>query len=248
MKLRRLSDLGLERMGIFLDSLTTEVPENYPDSILTDQATSETLPVDIEIDRDRRFTRRFDAAAYLYESLALFRTPTYQHLERDRGLWAWLALIWFNQLCPPDRNGIFKPKERARWIPVLNDARRYYRHLLLGPYLIYRMHASTPDLTEAVLSNELHVGTSEVFRTIIETQQFVTSVSVVALIGRLYYDSGRGRLIRGAGTKGSGGVRRLGNVLSQLDRTFDLHSIRIDELVSLLPQEFLEVRRRTLVT
>lgn len=245
MKLCRLNDAGLEHMEKFLDSLTTEVPENYPGSILTDQATSEELPVYIDVDHDQSFIRRFDAAAYLYRVLAELRKPQYQNLERDRGLWAWLALLWFKQLCPPDQNGVFRPKERARWIPVLDDARRYYRHLLLGPYLIYRMHARTPDLTEAVLSSEVHVGTSEVFRTIIETQQFVTSTSVIALIGRLYYDSKRKRLIRGAGTKGPGGVRRLGNVLSQLDRTYDLHSIRPDELASLLPQEFLEVRRRT---
>ena len=245
MKLRRLSDVGLERMGHFLDSFTADVSDNYSESILTDQTTSEALPVDVDIDRDRRFTHRFDAAAYLFERLSQLRTPVYQHLERDKGLWAWLALLWFNQLCLPDRNGILRPKERARWIPVLDDARRYYRHLLLGPYLIYRMHAKTPDLTEAVLSSELHVGTSEVFRTIIETQQFVTSASVVGLVGRLYFDSKRKRLIRGAGTKGPGGVRRLGNVLTQLDRTFDLHSIRVDQLMSLLPQEFLEVRRRT---
>ena len=245
MKLRKLSDLGLERMGNFLDSFTAEVPENYPEAILTDQTTSETLPADVEIDQDRRFTHRFDAAAYLYERFTQLRTPAYQLIERDKGVWAWLALLWFNQLCLPDRNGVLRPKERARWIPVLDDARRYYRHLLLGPYLIYRMHARTPDLTEAVLSSELHVGTSEVFRTIIETQQFVTSPSVVSLIGRLYFDSKRKRLIRGAGTKGPGGVRRLGNVLNQLDRTFDLHSIRVDELMSLLPQEFLEVRQRT---
>lgn len=244
MKLRRLSDLGLERMGHFLDSFTAEVSDIYPESILTDQTTSDTLPADVDIDRNRRFTRRFNAAAYLYERLTPLRTPAYQHLERDKGLWAWLALLWFNQLCLPDRNGMLRPKERARWIPVLDDARRYYRHLLLGPYLIYRMHAKTPDLAEAVLSSEVHVGTGEVFRTIIETQQFVTSPSVIGLIGRLYYDSKRKRLIRGAGTKGQGGVRRLGNVLSQLDRTYDLHSIRVNELMSLLPQEFLEVRGR----
>ena len=247
MRLRRLSDSGLERMGTFLDSLMSDVPENYPGSILTDSAMSDDLPVEIDIDRDQRFQRRFESAAYLYERLTELRAPADQQLERDRGLWAWLALLWFKQLCPPDQSGRLKSGERARWIPVLNDARRYYRHLLLGPYLIYRAHATTPERVEAVLSNAIHVGTGEVFRTIVETQQFVTSAAVVTLIDHLYYDPRTRRLIRGAGTKGPGGVRRLGDLLSQLDLTFDLHSIRVDDLVSLLPDEFLAVRRRARV-
>lgn len=243
MRLRRLNGIGLVRLGAFLDSLTSEVPDDYPDALLTDEATSEDLPVEIDIERNRRFARRFDAAAYLHDRLAPLRTADNEHWERNGGLWAWLSLLWFDQLCMADKNGVRNPRERARWIPILDDARRYYRHLLLGPYLIYRIHARTPELALPILCNELGVGTSEVFRTMIETQQFVTSPSVISLIGRLYYDSNKGRLIRGAGTKGAGGVRRLGNVLTQLDRTFDLHSIQLDHLVSLLPREFMKVKQ-----
>lgn len=246
MRLRRLNEAGLERMGSFLDSLTTETPENQPRSILADPESSEDLPIAIDINGDVAFNRRFEAAAYLYERLAPLRTLALMQLERDRGLWAWLSLFWFERLCPPDQNGGFRPGNRSRWIPLLDDPRRYYRHLLLGPYLMYRTHAASPEILEPILSNALHVGTSEVFRTIIETQQFVTSAPVVALIGRLYYDSRTRRLIRGTGAKTGGGVRRLGgDILKQLDLTFDLHSIRVDDLVALLPDEFLAIRRRT---
>lgn len=196
------------------------------------------LPVGIDIDEKRQFPRRYEAAHYLYERLSPLRNPSLQHLERDRGLWAWLALFWFEQLCPRDKNGQYRPGERARWIPVLENARRFYRHLLLGSYQIYRTHAASPELIEPILSNKLEVATGEVFRTIIETQQFVSSLPVVDLFGRLYYDRKKKRLIRGAGTKGPGGARRLGDLLSQLDRTYDLHSIRTDDLVKLLPSEF----------
>jgi hypothetical protein len=68
MKLRKLNDAGLERMRAFLDSLTTDVPEKYPVSILSDPATSEDLQIEVDVDGERRFNRRFEVALYLYES------------------------------------------------------------------------------------------------------------------------------------------------------------------------------------
>lgn len=245
MKLRRLNQLGLEKMGSYLDSLTSDNPQSYPSSIPVKDTTSEDLIPQIEIDPDIRFPRRFEAAKYLFACLAPLRTSKFRSLEQDRGLWAWLSLLWFQQLCPKDRDGRLRPRERARWIPVLESSRRFYRHLLLGPYVIYRMHSSNPELVEPVLSNKLEVATGEVFRTIVETPQFLSSAPVLALFGRLYYDSNKKRMIRGAGTKGSGGARRLGDLLSQLDRTFDLHTIKADDLLGLLPNEFRSERRAT---
>ena len=244
MKLRRLNSTGLELMGAFLDSLTSDVPGGYPSTALIDQATSEQLSVSIDVDENRQFSRRFDAASYLYECLSPIRMSAYQHLERDQGMWSWLSLLWFQHLCSRDENGQFRPRERARWIPVLDDARRFYRHLLLGPYLIYRTHADSPSLIEPVLSNKMEVATGEVFRTIVETQQFISSAPVVDLFGRLFYDRSKKKLIRGAGTKGPGGARRLGDLLSQLDRTYDLHTIKTDDLLGLLPGEFRRANSR----
>jgi hypothetical protein len=230
-------------MGAFLDSLATDTPDNYPRSILTDPVASDELAIEIDINPDQRFLRRFEAAEYLYQALAPLRTTELMHLERDRRLWTWLALLWFEQLCPADQHGRFKPKDRSRYIPLL-EARRYYRHLLLGPYLLYRIHAQSAEIVEPVLCGPLTIATGEAFRTIIETQQFVTSAPVIKLIGRLYYNARTGTLIRGAGSKGPGGVRRLGDLFRQLDLTFDLHSIRADDLFSLLPEEFRAIGRR----
>jgi hypothetical protein len=156
-----------------------------------------------------------------------------------------MALLWFEQLCPPDKIGRRRPGKQERWIPLLDNPRRYYRHFLLGPYLIFRAHEKQREILEPILCNPPNVATGEVFRTIVETQQFVTSVPIIALIGRLYYDPRAGRMKRGAGTKTAGGVRRLGDLLSQLDLTYDLHSIKPDDLMHLLPKEFLEIGRRT---
>lgn len=241
--IHRLNELGLLRFESYLNSFQTGTPEQWPQEWLTHPETSEPLGVSIAIER-RTFPRRFEAAQYLFSKLHRLDLPD---IERDKGLWAWLALYFFDQLCPPDRDGRRRPAARVCWIPEIDAARRYYRHLLLGPFLIFRTHAREPGLVEPILCDSMHISTSEHFRTVVETQQFITSPAVIAAVGRLYYNPQTGRLVRGAGTKRGGGVRRLGSLLRQFDMTFDLHSIDPEALLLLLPEEFREIKRRSRV-
>lgn len=239
MELRRLNEEGIRRMEAFLDSLTTQTTEPYPESLLTDPATSDALEVQIEVER-RSFPRRFELAQYLYQRLSGsgLREP-----ERDAGLWAWLALFWFDQLSPAEPDGCRSPGERARWIPRIDSARRYYRHLLLGVYAVYLPYADTPDLVEALLCDALPTATSEKFRLFAENQRLLNCPAALRISRLLYYDGERRRLRRGAGRKDQGGLRRLVAFLDQLDRTYDLQLLSPHDLLDLLPTEFDEFWR-----
>jgi hypothetical protein len=230
MNIRRLTDAGLERMEGFLRSLTTGHPELYSDQILTDAATSEALAVQIRVER-RPFPRRFDVAEYLHERLGGLREP-----ERDKRLWAWLALYWFEQLCPPDKHGKRKPGDLTRWIPRLDSSLRYYRHLLLGPYLVYKVHSEDPHRAMCILCQPIHTP-GDVVEQIVARPQLVTSPAVVGAATDLYCD-GNGVLRRGAGGKGAGSARRLADVIMQFDLTYDLHTLDAGRLFSMLPREF----------
>lgn len=234
-ELHRLNDQGMARMGEFLDSLTGDSPQQCPRSILTDGRTSESLPVKVLVEEDRVFPRRYEAAEYLYNLLS---SSALREPERDRGLWAWLALLWFDQLCPPDKTGQRKPGERARWIPEIANPRRYYRHFLLGPYLVYRVHARCPDLVEPILLSPLDTAQSEAYQWTVESPSLLASEAVMGAIKRLYFDEKTRRLRRGSQSKGPGSIRRLTAVLNQLERTFDLHSLSVERLLQLLPREF----------
>jgi len=238
MRLSRLNERGLASLSRFLDSSTTDSPEPYPTSILTDPETSECLDPPIEIVQ-RPFTNRFEAARYLNEVLARSNTDT---PESDQGLWAWLALFYFEQLCPPGKNGRRNPGERARWIPVVGDFRRYYRHLLAGPYRIFNAHRDDPERTMALLSGPVHQA-SDTYRELAARQELITNPAVVAAATRLYYDPAKGRLKR-AGTRGAPGtVRRFAEVLMQLDVVWDLYHMSPEELIAMLPPEFDRFRR-----
>jgi hypothetical protein len=238
MRLHRLNPRGVERLSRFLDSLKTESAERYPSEILEDPETAELAGSSPEIDR-REFANRLDAGSYVY---AVLTDADIVSLESDQGLWAWLALFYFEQLCPPDRRGRRHPGERARWIPVVGSFRRYYRHLLAGPYRVFKAHRDAPGRALALLCGPLH-EVSGVYRELAERQELVTNPAVVGAATRLYYDPVKRRLKRAGSGRGLGSARRFAEVLMQLDVAWDLYSMSAEELVAMLPSEFDRFRR-----
>lgn len=237
-RIRRLNETGLVRMEDFLDSFVT-TPDRSVDfqqdiwPILTGFDTTAHAPNIVQADADRHFPRRYDLAEYLH---GLVLRLGLQDPTRDRGLWAWLALLWFDQLAPVNR-GVRKIGERARWLPLIGDGRRYYRHLVLGAYLIYSTSQDRPQRAFALLHNPPHTP-GELVGQLAATQDVVQSKAAIGAATALYYDSTRGAMKRGAGGRGPGSPRRFRTVLDQLDRTFDLQSLTEDRLLALLPSEF----------
>jgi len=112
--------------------------------------------------------------------------------------------------------------------------------LVLGPYLIYNAHNDDPRRAMCVLCQPVHAP-GDVVEQMAARPQLVTSRAVVGVATHLYY-AGDGSLRRGAGGKGPGSARRLGDVLMQFDRTFDLHSMDGTQLLEMLPPEFHKFR------
>jgi len=231
-RLRRLNDEGMTRMATFLESLKSDAPEPYPSAILSEPATSEAVSATVEVEQ-RSFPRRFEAADYLYRR---FNAAGLDSPERDKGLWAWLALFWFDQLCPRDKHDKRKPGEIARWIPQLDNAQRYYRHLLLGSYLVYTLYSNDIDAAMALLEQPLDKP-GDVVEQLGSRPQLVTCPAAIGAATRLYCNPDGG-LRRGAGGKGPGSPRRLADILMQFDLTYDLHTLCADDLLDLLPREF----------
>src|SRR5688572_8897816 len=113
MKLHRFNEEGIKRFGQFLDALSADPALVVPTDLLTDAAYVVLVPPGPDV-QAREFASRLDAARYLDGVLS---SVTGSDIERDVGLWAWLSLFYFDQLCPSDNRGHRKPRERACWIP-----------------------------------------------------------------------------------------------------------------------------------
>ena len=230
----RFNKAGLDWLASFLDGFEGGAPPEYDSTVLTNPelveevSSSSNVPAVIP-------EGRYEAAQLLVQLLRPVSGREHA-IEHDVGLWAWLAYRWFESLCPRNKAGQLDPKDPARWIPQVDDARRYYRHLLLGPYLIMRAHAGNTESVRAILATPLRAP-GEVAEQFAANPRLVTSASACGIATHLYWDPA-GKLRPGAGGKGGGSARRLVRVLLQLDRTYDLNAIPVERLLGLLPNEF----------
>lgn len=233
MNLRRLTSVGVATFAEYLDRLKHEPTRLVPSHMLTDEELSEAiLPArSISADTPRTRLQVAEILSGLLPTSAPFETAA------DVGLWSWLSLYYFDVLCPVDRVGARSPRERAAYIPEPGNFRRYYRHLLLGPYLIFQAHRDNPDRAQVLLCKPPHI-IDDIVAQVASRYEYVTNPGIVSLTTELYFDAATGTTKRGAGGKGAGSPRRLADVLKQLDLTWDLFGMSAAELRSVLPQEF----------
>lgn len=233
MKIRRLTTEGIATFADYLDHLEDEPKRMVPTQLLEHTTCSEIFgkPTDIQ---KKTFGSRYAAADYL--DAALGKTGV-ADVERDVGLWAWLTLFYFDELCPPDTAGERELRERPAYIPEPQNFQRYYRHLLLGPFLIFRAHRDAPKRAMALLCKPLPI-IDDIVGQLAARQEFVTNPSIVELATHLYFDPTSGTTKKGAGGKGGGSPRRLTDILWQFDVTWDLYAMSLKEFLAILPKEF----------
>jgi hypothetical protein len=235
--LKSLNRLGLEELRTYLARLRDGRDEAPPFALLDDPAYIKELPVELEVGVPL-FTSRFELGRYLTELLEPLRADV---TDRDIGLWAWLSLAWFDQVCPIDEAGKRQPGRDYRHIPDFSF-RNKHRHLLLGPFQLYRRHGTSAAL---LLAGSLN-SESGVYHEIASRQDLVANRGVLEAAQQLYLDAKRGRPKPGA--QGSinqpGTVRRFVRVLQQLDVTYDIYGLTAKQILELLPPEFDDWRAR----
>jgi len=233
MRIKRLNDQGLRCFEEYVRSVAAGDSAPPPHDVLHNPETSEDVEPPVEVE-DRNFTSRYDAGKYLHDRLSEAGIP---NLEKDRGLWAWLALFYFDRLCPRDDSGRRKPGELARWIPDVDNYRKYYRHLLAGPWRIFRAHRDDPNRALALLCTPVHTP-GDLPEQLASRQELVTNKAIMQVATLLYVDPATKEPRSGARGKGPGSARRLADVLNQFDLTWDLYAMSADELLTMLPSEF----------
>lgn len=235
MNVRILTPIGIEQFQQYLMNLRGDPLLAVPTHLLTDSSTSAPLPGGATVE-ERRFATKLEASQYLQNQLSAIPRAD---VERNPGLWAWLALLYFDQLAPADASGRRKVRELAKYIPSENSFREY-RHLLQGPYKLYLAHEQT---ARVLLTKPLSVW-SDLEEQMIGVQELTRMPGAMEAADLLYFDPVREEAKRGATNRNKPGtIRRFGAIVQQLDLTYDLHSMRGVEILGLLPSEFDRFRR-----
>jgi hypothetical protein len=178
-----------------------------------------------------------EVGEYIYGVLKSLDQPL-EGVDGDIGLWAWLAAAFHKEIKRTTKRAKDFPGADARWIPEIDDYQKYYRHLLAGPYQIYRAHRDNPRRALAVLANPIGAP-GDAAEQLIARQEILTNAHFLEAATRLYYDPTDNRLKVGAGGQGPGSPRRLAkDMFDQFDLTWDLYGMPPDQIIELLPAEF----------
>lgn len=232
MNLGRFNDQGVAIFQAFLDSCTTTQPLPYPESALTDSTQSESIDNGVTLEQ-RSFATRFELAEYLHSR---FNAADFRPAQADKALWSWIACFYFQQICPK-KGDAWSPGAAARWIPQSSDWRRYYRHLVAGPYGIYRAHQDNPKRALAVLCQRPG-RPGDLVEQLASRQEIVTNPGILQAATYYFVDEIAGIQRKTANSKGRGGARRFIDVLKQFDVTWDLSALSGGDLLQMLPKEF----------
>lgn len=233
MKLRRFNPDGVGAFTTYRARLALEPSLLPPTQLLDDPALTVEMPGDVDVP-PRTFKNRLEAGVFLN---SIVDATGISLPELDQGLWTWLTLFYFDEVCPADAYGNHYPQNEARLIAQVDNFQRFYRHLLLGPFLIVRAHRDDPNRAIAFLCKPLWEP-GEIVEQLASRKELVTNRAVAEAATRLYYDQASGSFKRGAGSSVKGAPRRLAALLNQLDITWYLYGLGVDELLHLLPKEF----------
>jgi len=229
--IRALNGEGIQAFTTYLDSLREYPGAPPPRGLLTDPATSMDIQASVSIE-EAAFKTRYHLAQHLNDRL---QSASVRIREPDEGLWAWLSLFFFDQVCPRGEMGKRKPGRDYRHIPS-REFRHRYRHLIYGACIACEMHG---EYSKVLLWSPPHRETA-IFHEISGRPLLWTSRGIVQAAYHLYFDTGRGHLKRGfqASRREAGNLQRFLNLLQQLDVTYDLSMLDGEEVLSLLPEEF----------
>lgn len=240
MKLRKLNETGLRAFRRFIEqSYAGGALEAVPDNLLLLSQTSELLTVDIELDPLPGSTTSYDLAVSVDRHLSALPIEEMEGADGrgDPGFWAAVALSYFELLTPGYRSGARKAKVANRYIPETTNFSgvRYYRHLIAGPWRLYREYR---DAARPLLIGPAH-GASSLYNTVTDSAFYSQTRCIVEAIGLLYFDRKKGRLKGKYNDRQTpGALPRFLAVVDQFDLTFDLLSLDGAGLVELLPPEF----------
>jgi len=217
----------------FLRWLRNGAAGAVPSSLLTDTEFSDPL-TQSRIPEIPTFKDRYEFGEFLVNLLSPYDPHV---ISYNRGLWSWLAALFFEQIAPADAEG--KRSLHRPYVYVLSESRIYYRHLVRGPWYVVRAHGPEGRYLLAPIRTDDSAPLSRQASLLSElaARQFViSSPTLIAAARRLYTDPRTGRQKRGAGAKGKGSPRRLALIANQLALTYDIHNMSVDQFMKILAE------------
>jgi hypothetical protein len=228
--IRRLNERGLKFFQDYIGRIAGGDKIDPPVPILSNDDWSEPVDFTRQIE-EKTFETRYEMGEYLEQ---LFRDINPQDIISDTGLWSWLALFWFDQLCPAKADGSRKPSKPYNYILSPNYNHRP-RHALRTTWQLVSGYGDTARFLLSKRPNER----GELMEQLAARQFFIGCKGIIETASRLYSDPARNTFKVGSTSqKRKGNIRRFISYLQQLELTYDLYTLPRDEIINMLPAEY----------
>jgi len=231
--IRTFNEEGLNEFERIINEIRNNTMQSIPEDFLFNEMYSSTHEPIINLERVDHKNKN-ELVPYIVEKLSL---RSNKYLYFDKGLWSWLAAFYFDNVCPQDGHGKRKVNENAFY--VLRDPKsytKYYRHLLAYPCRLYSELGESSKIF--LIGSFLKRG--EITEQFGAYQEIALNKGILDAANILYWNDEDKNLKRGAAGKGGGSARRLVRIIRQYQLTYDLNSMQGNEIVDLLPVEFLK--------
>ena len=132
-----LTDRGMELFRNYILEVKDDPQKPPPTNRLSQKPWSSEFSTHIEVE-SLSVTTRMQLGKYLVE---LFQVQGVDRRDilNNPGMWSWLALLWFDNLCPVKSDGLRKVHDACRYVHS-TDYTDYYRHLVASSWDIYYLH------------------------------------------------------------------------------------------------------------
>lgn len=230
-QLKVFTDEGNNKFKNFLIELKNNPELNIPD--LSDNKYSENFQPEITVDENKIFSSRMELAEYLTQIFHNSKVKSQDVISNDK-LWTWLTYLWFDQICPKE-NGGRKVREIVKYI-CSTDYKKYYRHFIASTFRIYSTLGKNNSL---LLLNRPVNDHGDFIEQLASRQEIISNPNLIEVAHILYWDNKENKPKRGASDrKKPGNLRRLIKFFGQIELTYDIFSMKPNEIVKTLPKEF----------
>jgi len=247
--LRALNEAGLKEFKNFMDDTIAaekaggaKLPP--PSHLLTDNSMTNPLPVTVAVDAAKIFATRFEMADYINAQLdPVFDDAFY----RQVGLWAWLALFYFEQLRSKRRGRTTQRSEHFipdEWQKQTAGQDLGYRHSVRTPVHLLRTYG--PDFAKFFLTGRPTHEMGDIVEQVLSRPKIWRNERLRETITHLY-QAENGGFKRGAATEpaksrtseaGRGGLRRFMTVyVPRVKLGYDIDDMPVGDIVTVCGSE-----------
>jgi len=238
MKVRQFNDEGIRQFGRFLAACRENPRAQPPQELLEDRRLSTAVAPAVDV-QQLALPKREDAARLLTQLLEPLGEKA---VAQNAGLWTWLSLFFFDQVCPA-AGGQRHVKNDYHYVYEPLNPRHSYRHLLFIAWRVQKVAAPHTRLFLNGPLSTLDKMTSEVFKRL----YLIRIRCIFEVLERLYWDPQRSKprsgVVDSRTAKRGDLTHRLPIRIRQLEMTYDLLELNADQLLELLGDEFRPVTR-----